>query len=36
LRADVEVGGERRLGQAVIVQEIPQHGGGGVCEGGWR
>lgn len=31
LRADVEVGGELRLGQAVIVQEIPQHGGGGVC-----
>jgi len=33
LRADVEVSGELRLGQAVIVQEIPQHGGGGVCEG---
>ena len=33
LRADVEVGGELRLGQAVIVQEISQHGGGGVCQG---
>ena len=33
LRADVEVGGELRLGQAVIVQEIPQHRGGGVCQG---
>jgi hypothetical protein len=36
LWADVKVGGELRLGQAVIVQEIPQHGGGGICEGGWR
>ena len=33
LRADVEIGGEFRLGQTVVVEKIPQHGSSGVGEG---